>query len=207
MAKIQIPDNYKEALARKEEVLKLINAYSEALLNDTELPCTEEEIALLQEEYELLDEYVELTEVEKEAYSVNDNVEYVEVVEEDGTVTKKVKVSFWDKVNPLIFIYAVIVIIGSLWFAIQGIGVQLLNVFIELVGKYQWDFVDWTEKQITILFSCIIGIYPLLFVIFSVLNAGFICRKRETKLIAWILSGFHFVLMLVNYIVVIAKIF
>ena len=207
MAKIQIPDNYKEALARKEEVLKLINAYSEALLNDTELPCTEEEIALLQEEYELLDEYVELTEVEKEAYSVNDNVEYVEVVEEDGTVTKKVKVSFWDKVNPLIFIYAVIVIIGSLWFAIQGIGVQLLNVFIELVGKYQWDFVDWTEKQITILFSCIIGIYPLLFVIFSVLNARFICRKRETKLIAWILSGFHFVLMLVNYIVVITKIF
>ena len=177
MAKIQIPDNYEEALARKEEVLKLINAYSEALLNDTELPCSEEEIELLQEEYSLLDEYVELTDVEKEAYSINDNVEYVEVVEEDGTVTKKVKLSFWDKVNPFIFVYAVIIIIGSLWFAVQGIGIQFLNLFVRLVEKFQWDFTNWTDKNVTVLFSAIFAIYPLLFVLFSFLNARFICRK------------------------------
>lgn len=207
MAKIQIPDNYEEALARKEEVLKLINAYSEALLNDTELPCSEEEIELLQEEYSLLDEYVELTDVEKEAYSINDNVEYVEVVEEDGTVTKKVKLSFWDKVNPFIFVYAVIIIIGSLWFAVQGIGIQFLNLFVTLVEKFQWDFTNWTEKNVTVLFSAIFAIYPLLFVIFSFLNARFICRKKETKLIGYILLAFHFVLILINYIVVINKIF
>ena len=101
MAKIQIPDNYQEALARKEEVLKQINAYNEALFNETELPCSDEEIALLQEEYALLDEYVELTDTEKEAYKSLEKVEYVEVEEEDGTVTKKVKVSFWDKVKNL----------------------------------------------------------------------------------------------------------
>lgn len=207
MAKIQIPDNYEEALARKEEVLKLINAYSEALLNDTELPCSEEEIELLQEEYSLLDEYVELTDVEKEAYSINDNVEYVEVVEEDGTVTKKVKLSFWDKVNPFIFVYAVIIIIGSLWFAVQGIGIQFLNLFVTLVEKFQWDFTNWTEKNVTVLFSAIFAIYPLLFVLFSFLNARFICRKKETKLIGYILLAFHFVLILINYIVVINKIF
>ena len=207
MAKIQIPDNYEEALARKEEVLKLINAYSEALLNDTELPCSEEEIELLQEEYSLLDEYVELTDVEKEAYSINDNVEYVEVVEEDGTVTKKVKLSFWDKVNPFIFVYAVIIIIGSLWFAVQGIGIQFLNLFVTLVEKFQWDFTNWTDKNVTVLFSAIFAIYPLLFVIFSFLNARFICRKKETKLIGYILLAFHFVLILINYIVVINKIF
>jgi len=207
MAKIQIPDNYEEALARKEEVLKLINAYSEALLNDTELPCSEEEIELLQEEYSLLDEYVELTDVEKEAYSINDNVEYVEVVEEDGTVTKKVKLSFWDKVNPFIFVYAVIIIIGSLWFAVQGIGIQFLNLFVRLVEKFQWDFTNWTDKNVTVLFSAIFAIYPLLFVLFSFLNARFICRKKETKLIGYILLAFHFVLILINYIVVINKIF
>lgn len=207
MAKIQIPDNYEEALARKEEVLKLINAYSEALLNDTELPCSEEEIELLQEEYSLLDEYVELTDVEKEAYSINDNVEYVEVVEEDGTITKKVKLSFWDKVNPFIFVYAVIIIIGSLWFAVQGIGIQFLNLFVTLVEKFQWDFTNWTDKNVTVLFSAIFAIYPLLFVIFSFLNARFICRKKETKLIGYILLAFHFVLILINYIVVINKIF
>lgn len=207
MAKIQIPDNYEEALARKEEVLKLINAYSEALLNDTELPCSEEEIELLQEEYSLLDEYVELTDVEKEAYSINENVEYVEVVEEDGTVTKKVKLSFWDKVNPFIFVYAVIIIIGSLWFAVQGIGIQFLNLFVRLVEKFQWDFTNWTDKNVTVLFSAIFAIYPLLFVLFSFLNARFICRKKETKLIGYILLAFHFVLILINYIVVINKIF
>ena len=207
MAKIQIPDNYEEALARKEEVLKLINAYSEALLNDTELPCSEEEIELLQEEYSLLDEYVELTDVEKEAYSINENVEYVEVVEEDGTVTKKVKLSFWDKVNPFIFVYAVIIIIGSLWFAVQGIGIQFLNLFVTLVEKYQWDFTNWSDDNVTVLFSAIFAIYPLLFVIFSFLNARFICRKKETKLIGYILLAFHFVLILINYIVVINKIF
>lgn len=207
MAKIQIPDNYEEALARKEEVLKLINAYSEALLNDTELPCSEEEIELLQEEYSLLDEYVELTDVEKEAYSINDNVEYVEVVEEDGTVTKKVKLSFWDKVNPFIFVYAVIIIIGSLWFAVQGIGIQFLNLFVTLVEKFQWDFTNWSDDNVTVLFSAIFAIYPLLFVIFSFLNARFICRKKETKLIGYILLAFHFVLILINYIVVINKIF
>lgn len=207
MSKIQIPENYHDALARKEEVLKLINAYSEALLSDAELPCTEEEIELLQEEYALLDEYVELTDVEKEAYSVNDKVEYEEVVEEDGSVTKKVKVSFWDKVNPLIFVYGLIVTIGSLWFAIQGIGVQLLNLFIKLVEKYQWDFTGWEDKEITILFSGIIGIYPLLFVLFSFLNARFICRKKETKLVAYITLAFHFVLILINYIVIVNRIF
>ena len=67
MREIKIPENYEEALKRKEEVLNIINSYSIALLNETELPCSEEEIALLQEEYSMLDEYVELTNTEKEA--------------------------------------------------------------------------------------------------------------------------------------------
>ena len=205
MAKIQIPDNYEEALARKEEVLKLINAYSEALLNDTELPCSEEEIELLQEEYSLLDEYVELTDVEKEAYSINENVEYVEVVEEDGTVTKKVKLSFWDKVNPFIFVYAVIIIIGSLWFSVQGIGIELINLFSVLVEKFKWDLSQLTMDNLLVIFCCIVAVYPILFVLFSFINARFICRKKETKLIGYILLAFHFVLILINYIVVVVQ--
>ena len=207
MSKIQIPENYQEALARKEEVLKLINAYNEALFNETELPCTDEEIELLQEEYAILDEYVELTDTEKEAYKNLEKVEYVEVTEEDGTVTKKEKITFWDKVNPLIFIYAVVPLIGSLWFAIQGIGIQFLNKFVELVDKYQWDFSDWKDGAITALFMAIIAIYPILFVLLSFIVASFICRKKETKIVGYIILIAHFVLIVINYIVVCSKIF
>ena len=40
----QIPDTYEAAVARKEEVLKLINDYNVALLLGNDLPCSEEEI-------------------------------------------------------------------------------------------------------------------------------------------------------------------
>ena len=61
----QIPDTYEEAVARKAEVLKLINEYNEALLLDKELPCSEEEIDRLQEEYQILNDHLELTDEEK----------------------------------------------------------------------------------------------------------------------------------------------
>ena len=52
MKKINIPDTYEEALARKKEVLELINAYNEAILNGNPPTMSDEEIDLLQEEFQ-----------------------------------------------------------------------------------------------------------------------------------------------------------
>ena len=206
MREIKIPENYEEALKRKEEVLNIINSYSIALLNETELPCSEEEIALLQEEYSMLDEYVELTNTEKEAMDKNDKKVYKEEVLEDGTINKVEVISFWDKVNPLIFIYGLIALIGSLWFSIQGIGIQLINLFTNIAVKFEWNLSTWTDNQVNWLLAGIVSIYPILFVLFSFIVARFICRKKETKKVAYITLAGHFLVAAINLVIIIVRI-
>ena len=206
MREIKIPENYEEALKRKEEVLNIINSYSIALLNETELPCSEEEIALLQEEYSMLDEYVELTNTEKEAMNKNDKKVYKEEVLEDGTINKVEVISFWDKVNPLIFIYGLIALIGSLWFSIQGIGIQLINLFTNIAVKFEWNLSTWTDNQVNWLLAGIVSIYPILFVLFSFIVARFICRKKETKKVAYITLAGHFLVAAINLVIIVVRI-
>ena len=89
----QIPDTYEEAVARKAEVLKLINEYNEALLLDKELPCSEEEIDRLQEEYQILNDHLELTDEEKLEKLKDSDKE----INEDGVVVEKISV--FDKIH------------------------------------------------------------------------------------------------------------
>lgn len=206
MSKIIIPENYEEALKRKEEVLNIINSYSIALLNDTELPCTEEEIQTLQEEYALLDEFVELTSTEKEAISQNDNTKYKEEVLEDGTINKVEVVSFWDKVNPFIFVYGLVAVVGSLWFAIQGIGIQLINTFSNMVQKYKWDLTSLSNNQINWLLAGLVAIYPILFLIVSFFVARFACRNKETRKVGYFTLLIHFVVVAINLTIIILRI-
>lgn len=206
MSKIIIPENYEEALKRKEEVLNIINSYSIALLNDTELPCTEEEIQTLQEEYALLDEFVELTATEKEAISQNDNTKYKEEVLEDGTINKVEVVSFWDKVNPFIFVYGLVAVVGSLWFAIQGIGIQLINTFSNMVQKYKWDLTSLSNNQINWLLAGLVSIYPILFLIVSFFVARFACRNKETRKVGYFTLLIHFVVVAINLTIIILRI-
>ena len=206
MSKIIIPENYEEALKRKEEVLNIINSYSIALLNDTELPCTEEEIQTLQEEYALLDEFVELTATEKEAICHNDKIKYKEEVLEDGTINKVEVVSFWDKVNPFIFIYGLVAVVGSLWFAIQGIGIQLINTFSNMVQKYKWDLTSLSDKQINWLLAGLVTIYPILFLIVSFFVARFACRNKETRKVGYFTLLIHFVVVAINLTIIILRI-
>ena len=206
MSKIIIPENYEEALKRKEEVLNIINEYSIALLNETELPCSEEEIELLQQEYALLDEYVELTSTEKEAISKSDKTKYNEEVLEDGTINKVEVVSFWDKVNPFIFVYGIVAVIGSLWFAIQGIGIQFINIFTDMAVKHQWDLSTWTDSQINWLLASMVVIYPILFVIISFFVARFACRNKETRKVGYITLLVHFVVAAINTTIIVVRI-
>ena len=182
------------------------NSYSIALLNDTELPCTEEEIQALQEEYALLDEFVELTATEKEAISQNDKTEYKEEVLEDGTINKVEVVSFWDKVNPFIFVYGLVAVVGSLWFAIQGIGIQLINTFSNMVQKYKWDLTSLSNNQINCLLAGLVAIYPILFLIVSFFVARFACRNKETRKVGYFTLLIHFVVVAINLTIIILRI-
>lgn len=195
---ILIPENYEEAKKRKEEVLRMINEYNEALFNEQALPYSDEEIKKLQEEYLLLDDYVELTETEKKAINNEDDDEEISVTDNP----KKQEKGFWDLVNPLIFVYALAPLVGSMWFAIQGVGIQVLQLFTEILSKYKIQLTGVSDKGFLAICLGLIAIYPVLFCILTLLVKIFVCRKKETKKAAlWILFG-QILISVINYIVV-----
>lgn len=210
--KINIPENYDEALKRKNEVLEMINKYNELMFTEgATLPFTDEEIALLQEEYLILDEYVGLTDQEKEAYQKLESNEYVEHVQEDGTVVKVKKETFWDKVNPIVFIYAVLPLIGSLTSVIQGIGIGSINLFGKLLGKIveknDWSLENITDNQLFALSYGLMLIYPIVFCLITFLLYKFACRKKETKSVFfWILIG-HIALSIISCVIIFIELF
>lgn len=194
--KINISSSYEEALKRKNEVLDMINTYNEAVFSDAPLPYNDEEIALLQEEFLILDEYVELTDKEKEIYQNIDSKNYVDEVKEDGSVIKVAKVTFWDKVNPVVFVYAVIAFVGSLWFSVQGIAIEVITKFTDIVNKREWDLSDVSEKGFNAIIAALIIVYPLLLTLVSFLLYRFACRKKETKKVFfWVFMGQIFVMV------------
>lgn len=198
---ILIPENYEAAKKRKEEVLQMINEYNEALFNEDILPYTDEEIKRLQEEYLLLDDYVELTDTEKKAIDKHQEEEE-ETITEDGEVVKKDKHSYWDAVNPLIFVYALFPLIGSLWFAIQGIGIQVIELFTKILSKNKIVLRGISDNGFLAICLALIAIYPILFCVVTLLVKLFVCRKKETKKAAfWILMG-QILISVINYIVV-----
>ncbi len=198
---ILIPEDYEEAKKRKEEVLQMINKYNEALFNEEELPYTDEEIKKLQEEYLLLDDYVELTDTEKKAIGKHQEEEYEESINDDGEV-KKANHSYWDAVNPLIFVYALFPLIGSLWFAIQGIGIQVIELFTKILSKNDIVLTEISDNGFLAICLALIAIYPVLFCVVTLLVKLFVCRKKETKKAAfWILMG-QILISIINYIVV-----
>ena len=128
----QIPDTYEEAVARKAEVLKLINEYNEALLLDKELPCSEEEIDRLQEEYQILNDHLELTDEEKLEKLKDSDKE----INEDGVVVEKISV--FDKIHWGIFLYIVFTFIAlcSMPFLTKLVGQAGINSYI---SKFLYD--------------------------------------------------------------------
>lgn len=203
---ILIPENYEEAKKRKEEVLQMINSYNEALFNEEVLPFTDEEIRVLQEEYLLLDDYVELTDTEKKIINKDSEEDIEEIVNDDGTIIKRRKESFWDKVNPFIFVYAVFVLVGSLWFAIQGIGIQMMQLFSNVVSKLNIDISGISENGFLVLCIGLIAIYPILFCVITLLVKIFLCRNNETKKVAFWLLMSQILVITINYVIVIIEV-
>lgn len=193
---ILIPEDYEEAKKRKEEVLLMINQYNEALFNGEELPYSDDEIKKLQEEYLLLDDYVELTDTEKRL--INKGADDAE----DGEVLDEPKETFWDKVNPLIFVYALFPLIGSLWFAIQGIGIQVIQLFTKFLSKKDIVLTGVSDKGFLVICLSLVAVYPILFCLVTLLVKIFVCRRKETKKVAfWILMS-QILISIINYLVV-----
>lgn len=193
---VLVPEDYEEAKKRKEEVLLMINQYNEALFNGDELPYSDDEIKDLQEEYLLLDDYVELTDTEKKLINESENSD-----DEDG-VSEVEKETYWDRVNPLIFVYALFPLIGSLWFAIQGIGIQVIQLFTKILDKHDITLTGVSNKGFLVLCLVLVAIYPILFCVVTLLVKIFVCRRKETKKAAfWILMS-QILITVINYVVV-----
>lgn len=197
----QIPETYEEAVARKAEVLKLINEYNEALLLEKELPCTEEEIDRLQEEYQILNDHLALTDEERLEKLKDSDKE----VNEDGVVVEKISVL--DKIHWGVLLYIVFTFIAlcSMPFLTKPVGQAGINSFI---SKYLYDCL-W-EKQIGMFelekseFMLTAGTYwfrvalyylwlPLLLIVISVavyLVVYFLNHKKNdlnTKITKWLI--------------------
>ena len=193
----QIPDTYEEAVARKAEVLKLINEYNEALLLDKELPCSEEEIDRLQEEYQILNDHLELTDEEKLEKLKDSDKE----INEDGVVVEKISV--FDKIHWGIFLYIVFTFIAlcSMPFLTKLVGQAGINSYISKFlsdclwehnidmlelekSEFMWTPFDfWSRVALSYLWL------PLVLILVSVVVYFLYYRKHDlnTKIAKWLI--------------------
>lgn len=208
----QIPDTYEAAVARKEEVLKLINDYNVALLLGNDLPCSEGEIEKLQEEYQILNDHLALTKEEK----LNKLNDADKIVQEDGTIVEKVSV--FDKIHWSVYVYGIISTIFATGILTRPVGQSTMKGFI---NRYFYDllwekYVDayslqksdfmWTDFQFW--FRCAFSYLwlPLLIIILSTVFY-LLFRKRNdinTKIAKWLLIG-HIVLFVISFAVIILQ--
>lgn len=208
----QIPETYEEAVARKEEVLKLINEYNVALLLGNELPCSDEEIEQLQEEYQILNDHLALTEEEK----INKLNDSDKIVQEDGTIVEKI--SIFDKIHWSVYLYGIISTIFAAGILTKPVGKTCMNNFID---KYFYDLLweknvgmsaleksgyMWTSFQYW--FRCAISFLwlPLLILLLTTVFY-FLFRKRKdinSKIAKWLLIG-HIALFVISFAIIILQ--
>ena len=208
----QIPETYEEAVARKEEVLKLINEYNVALLLGNELPCSDEEIEKLQEEYQILNDHLALTEEEK----INKLNDSDKIVQEDGTIVEKV--SIFDKIHWSVYLYGIISTIFAAGILTKPVGKACMNSFID---KYFYDLLwekgvemtaleksgfMWTDFQYW--FRCAISFLwlPLLILLLTTVFY-FLFRKRNdinSKIAKWLLIA-HIALFVISFAIIILQ--
>ncbi len=176
--KIIIPQDYDEAMSRKEEVLKLINEYNEQLLNGEQVLLTEEEIDLLQEEYQLLDELI------------------IESKDEDTELEEPLK--FADKISAGLIVYMVLAILASIYPLCRSLGFDMIatSIFSEI------DLSSMTTNAIKLLITAIFLIYPLILTLLSGLIRIFLIKKSENKKIFFWFYMIQILMLLVNSIIV-----
>lgn len=205
----KIPETYEEAVSRKQEVLKKINEYNEALLLEKELPCSEEEIEKLQEEFQILNDQLALTKEEKVRKLRETDVE----VSEDGTIVEKNTI--WDRINWFVYIYAFLSTLFASGFLTKKIGNSCMQKFID---NY---FLKVSEADITVggladsdmmmgagefwFKFCLSYLWLPLLIVFLSAIVYFIFRKRKdinTKITFWLLI-LHIVLAIAVSLIVI----
>ena len=125
--KYQKYETYEEAVQRKEELLEKINAYNIALLEEKELPYTDEEIEEMMEEYQILNDSLKLTDDEKKYKYSSEDLE----VSEDGSV--EVKQTFFDKVSIWVYIYSFFGIFLSLGLLNSLIGTEVYEFIMNIL--------------------------------------------------------------------------
>jgi len=200
MKKINIPDTYEEALARKKEVLELINAYNEAILNGNPPTMSDEEIDLLQEEFQVLNDLV----IEKE-HDENGEVVYEEQFTDEGVIIEKKerKHTLLDEINPIIYLYMLVLLWFSSWIMIRVIG------FAFLVETFSWEKDLNAYRNATEFWIWIRTLLPFLAYLIILIGLDFIfClffRKKKTQrvFLKWWIVG-HSIFTLINFVVAVS---
>lgn len=206
---IKIPDNYEDAVNRKQEVLNMINQYNEALLLDKELPFTDEEIERLQEEYQILNDHLALTKEEKIMRLSEEDV----IVNEDGTIEEKV--SIFDKIHWLVYVYALVSLIFGTGIFHKKIASATMDKFIDgrfekafdnAVDMYSFSKSDMMIKPFEYWARfCLSYLWLPLVVVLVSLIVYFIFRRRKdinTLITKWMLIGYIVLGLVITCLVV-----
>lgn len=188
--KYQQYETYEEAVKRKEELLEKINAYNIALLEEKELPYTDEEIEDMMEEYQILNDKLKLTDEEKKSKYSSEDLE----VSEDGTV--EVKQTFFDKVSVWVYIYSFFGIFLSLGLLNSLIGTGIYELIMKIIYKFMFN----SENHLLMenMGSFIYGViyygsyllFPIILILVTLIILLIVKKKgkeENKKLLFWIL--------------------
>lgn len=175
--KFKMPETREEAAERKEDLLKQINKYNEEYFSGNP-SLTEEEINLIQEEYQFLDELVDI------------EADFAEI---DEPKEKK----FLDKVNILVWIYAMFAFFSGFFFLQQPIGLNLI-----FSNVYGWMWFEGLENAgIWFLITGCFLIYPFLLGIIGLVVKLLAFKKSEEskKAFKYVFYG-QLVWLILNFI-------
>lgn len=199
MKKFTIPKTYEEALARKKEVLALINAYNEAILNDLPPTLSDEEIDALQEEYQVLNDLV----IEKVDEDHDEFITEEKFLDEGIVVEEKVrKRSFLDEVNPLIYVYMIIVFLFSSWFILSGIGFDLLTWTFSWGNQTVAQYQEYAKILIWLRVLAPFIVFPLALIGLNFIVRLFFRKKQEERKLFWWYILVHGIFVLINFTVI-----
>ena len=198
MKKINIPDTYEEALARKKEVLELINAYNEAILNGNPPTMSDEEIDLLQEEFQVLNDLV----IEKE-HDENGEVVYEEQFTDEGVIIEKRKKThpFGRNQSDYLFIHVSPSLVFFLDYDSLSVSLSSRNLFLgKDLNAYRnaTEFWIWIRTLLPFLAYLIILIgLDFIFCLF------FLKKKTQRVFLKWWIVG-HSIFTLINFVVAVS---
>lgn len=204
--KYQKYETYEEAVQRKEELLEKINAYNIALLEEKELPYTDEEIEEMMEEYQILNDSLRLTEEEKKYKYSSEDLE----VSEDGSV--EVKQTFFDKVSIWTYIYSFFGVFLSLGLLNSLLGTEIY----ELIMNTIYSIMFKTENHLLMEnigsfgYGCIYYgsylIYPIILIVATLICYLIVKKKgkpENKKFLFWVLMVQIILSVIVSIIIIV----